>query len=234
MKPRAFVAEFIGTFALIYVGVLVIHHLGNAEAGLIGIALAHGLVIACLASATDATSGGHLNPAVTAAFLLVRRISPATALGYILAQCVGGYAGAFMAMLSVPGNPGSMVAGGTPALGRNVALWQGILVEAVLTFFLVFVIFGTAVDRRGPKMGALFIGLTVTFDIFAGGPLTGAAMNPARWLGPALAGGKLENAAVYWVGPLLGAVAAALVYSIMLQNKEPLAPDAAIRVDPEG
>ncbi len=234
MKPRALIAEFIGTFALIYVGVLSIHHLGGAPAGLIGIALAHGLVIACFASATDATSGGHLNPAVTFAFLLVRRISPGAALGYILAQCAGAFAAAFAAMVCVPGSPVEMIRKGTPALGDGISLGQGILMEAITTFFLVFVIFGTAVDRRGPKMGALFIGLTVTLCIFAIGPFTGAALNPARWFGPALAGGKWDGSLAYIAGPLIGGTIAAFVYAVMLLDKEPLAPDAPVRVDPEG
>src|SRR4051812_37192646 len=111
MKFRALLAEFIGTFSLIFVGVLVIHHLGAAPAGLIGIALAHGLAIACLATATAAVSGGHLNPAVTFGLLLAKRIDPLNAIGYIVAQCLGAIAAGYAAIY-VAGS--DIAAGGTP------------------------------------------------------------------------------------------------------------------------
>jgi len=108
---------------------------------------------------------------------------------------------------------------GTPALGAGVSIGQGLLIETILTFFLVFVIFGTAMDARAPKMGRLFIGLAVTLGILVGGPLTGAAMNPARHLGPALLGGGLSHVWLYWVGPVVGSILAALVYHHVLEEK---------------
>ena len=96
---------------------------------------------------------------------------------------------------------------------------MGLLVEIILTFFLVFVIFGTAIDSRAPQVGALFIGLTVTLDILIGGPITGAAMNPARHLGPALLGGGLQHLWLYWVGPVVGGLIAALGYHHILEKK---------------
>lgn len=231
MKFRALLAEFIGTFSLIFVGVLVIYHLGAASAGLIGIALAHGLAIACLASATAAVSGGHLNPAVTFGLLLARRIDFINAIGYIVAQCLGAIAAGYAAIYVV----GENIAGkGTPALRSDITSAQGIVGEAITTFFLVFVILGTAVDRRAPKMGALFIGLTVTMGIFAIGPLTGAALNPARWLGSGVPGGALGHPEVYILGPALGAAVAAFIYTMFLEDKQPLAPSDPIRVDPQG
>lgn len=228
MKFRALLAEFIGTFALIFVGVLTIHHLKGPDA-LIGIALAHGLTIATLASATAAISGGHLNPAVTFGLLLAKRIDFANAIGYMVAQCVGAIAAGYAAVFVIGGDS-AVAASGTPALSNGVTMTAGIVAEMIATFFLVFVIMGTAVDRRAPKVGALFIGLAVTIGIFAIGPLTGAALNPARWLS-GVAGSSLKDAAVYIIGPLLGAAIAALVYSAFLEDKTSLAPEDPKRVD---
>jgi len=227
LRPRAFVAEFVGTFALIFIGVgsIAMDHLTAGKVGITGIALAHGLTIAAMASATAAVSGGHLNPAVTFAAWLARQTGTANALGYGISQCLGAIAAAALLHVVMPGSVLSAVDVGTPAPGGGINGGQALVIEAVLTFFLVFVIFGTAFDSRAPKVGALFIGLAVTLDIFMGGPLTGAAMNPARWLGPALAGGGgLGNAWIYWLGPLLGAAAAALVYTLVLTEAVADAP----------
>ena len=221
MNFKAYVAEFIGTFALIFVGVgaITIDHITSGGAGLVGIALAHGLTIAVMASATAAVSGGHLNPAVTFGVLLAKKIDLSNAIGYIVSQCLGGIAAAALLKLCIPASALQAVNMGTPALGKGVTTGMGLALEIVLTFFLVFVIFGTAIDRRAPKVGALFIGLTVTLDILMGGPITGAAMNPARHLGPALMGGGLQNIWLYWVAPVAGGIAAALVYHHTLEEK---------------
>jgi len=221
MKLNALVAEFIGTFALIFVGVgaIAANHIVGAP-GLVGIALAHGLTIAVMVSATAAISGGHLNPAVTAGAWVAKKIGTADAVGYILAQCLGGIVAAMLIKLALPAEALSAVSMGTPALGDNITLSQGLVMEMVLTFFLMFAVYGTAMDARAPKVGGLFIGLTVTLDILIGGPVTGAAMNPARHLGPALLGGGLQNMWLYWVGPMVGATLAALVYSTFLEEKQ--------------
>lgn len=234
MKFRALLAELIGTFSLIFVGVLVIHHLGGAPEGLVGIALAHGLAIACLASATGAISGGHLNPSVTFGLLLAKRIDITNAIGYIVAQCVGAILAGYAAIYVSVGQSPELAKLGTPALSKGVSVSQGIIAEAIATFFLVFVILGTAVDRRAPKMGALFIGLTITMGILAIGPITGGALNPARWIGSGFPGGALADPIVYIGGPLLGAAVAALIYTVFLEDKEPLAPSAQVRIDPQG
>jgi aquaporin Z len=167
-------------------------------------------------------SGGHLNPAVTFGALAGRKIDPLNALAYVVAQCAGAIAAAALLHACFPAATLQAVAVGTPVPGPGIGGGQALLIEAVLTFFLVFVVFGTAIDGRAPKVGALFIGLTVTLDIFMGGPLTGAAMNPARWLGPALVGGgTLGNFWIYWIGPALGAAAAALVYTYALAEATP-------------
>lgn len=221
MNVKAYICEFIGTFALIFVGVgsIASDYMTGGAVGLVGIALAHGLTIAVMASATGAISGGHLNPAVTIGALSTGKIDAANAVGYIISQCLGAIAAAATLKVCIPSAALGAVNMGTPALADGVSIGMGLATEFVLTFFLVFVIFGTAIDSRAPKVGALFIGLTVTLDIFMGGPITGAAMNPARHLGPALLGGGLQNLWLYWVGPVAGGLTAALVYHFTLEER---------------
>ena len=222
----AYVAEFIGTGTLIAAGSgSIIHQMSAGGSGLLNIALAHGLAIAVMVSALGAISGGHFNPAVTIALMFGGHITRKRALGYIIAQLAGAVAGAFALVYGFFPDAWQAAQLGTPMLAGNVSGLQGIFIEAVLTFFLLIVINGTAVDRRAPKMGGLFIGLTITMDILFGGPLTGAAMNPARTFGPALAGwlaGASYNPwaghLVYWFGPILGALAAQVIYKRYLSE----------------
>ncbi len=215
------VAEFIGTFTLIFIGVgaIAANHATNGALGLTGIALAHGLAIAVMVSATAATSGGHLNPAVTVGALASGKIRGGTALSYIVAQCLGATFAAFLLKMAMPASWLDAVNMGTPALGDGVTIGQAFVMEVVMTFFLAFVVFGTAIDDRAHKVGGLFIGLTVALDIMAGGPVTGAAMNPARHFGPALMGGGTQNMWLYWVAPITGASLGALVYKHTLWPK---------------
>jgi aquaporin Z len=221
MNAKALIAEFIGTFALIFIGVgaIAARTLAGGSAELDWIALAHGLTIAVMVSATAAISGGHLNPAVTFGAWLAKKIDLKHALGYIIFQCLGAIFAASLLKLAVPINTLQAIGMGTPTLGEGVSPLMGVFMEFILTFFLVFVIFGTAIDLRAPKMGGLFIGLTVTMDILAGGPITGGAMNPARYLGSALMGGGLQYFWLYWIGPLASGAAAALLYHYMLEEK---------------
>jgi len=209
----ALLAEFIGTFTLIFVGVFAIH---NANGDLLLVALAHGLAIAVMVSAFGHVSGGHLNPAVTLGALVGGKIPLADGALYIVAQLLGATVAAFGAASIV--SP-EMVAAGTPVLGEGVSVGAGIALEAILTFFLVTVVFGTGIDGRGPKIGGLAIGLTVALDIMAGGPITGAAMNTARTFGPAVVSGTWDNHIVYWIGPLLGGALAGLIYSRVMEKK---------------
>lgn len=211
------VAEFIGTFALIFIGVGAIYNnQPGAGVGLLGVALAHGLTIAVMVSATGGISGGHLNPAVTFGLLVGGKMKPMDSIAYWIAQLAGGAAAGFL-LVSLFGQNGiSIVAAGTPDLGKDVLLSTGIIIEIVLTFFLVFVVYGSAVDVRAPKIGGLAIGLTVGLDILFGGPLTGASMNPARTFGPALASGHWNNHIVYWIGPMVGGALAGLIYGRFL------------------
>jgi aquaporin Z len=221
---RPLVAEAIGTFALCFVGVLAINvgRLTDAPAGtvtLTTIALAHGFTILVMVAAFGAISGAHFNPAVTFGFVVTRRMTPARGAMYWAAQLLGAFiAGALLVMVF----GAKTVRDGTPGVFEGVEPGAAILLEAVATFFLVLVIFGTAVDERAPKsVFPIAIGLTVALDIMAIGPLTGAAMNPARAFGPALASGAWDNHLVYWVGPLLGSAAAALLQHHFLMGRAP-------------
>jgi len=212
------VAEFIGTFRLIFVGIGAIANMNpplqmatHLPINLLAIAFAHGLAIAVMVAATLHISGGQLNPSVSIALMVTGKITPREGIAYIISQL----AGAVVAAAICRGLFGAdIVRGGTPALAPTTSIAAGIVIEAILTFLLVFVIFGTGVDSRGRGAGTgLAIGLTVTLDILFGGPLTGAAMNPARTFGPALVGNFWPAHYVYWIGPIAGAVLAGLVYN---------------------
>lgn len=217
---KAALAELIGAFTLIFVGAgsIMADALLGGKIGLTGIAFAHGLAIATMVAAAGHLSGGHFNPAVTTAFMATGRLPTGTGLLYIAAQLIGASLAAFFLGASFPEAVRKATLLGTPALGGGISAGTGIIVEAILTFFLVYVIFGTAVDARGPRAaGGLFIGLVIVMDILGGGALTGAAMNPARAFGPALFAGAWANQLVYWIGPLLGGVLAGWLYHVVYQ-----------------
>lgn len=213
----ALIAEAVGTFFFFFVGagsIVLGDYLvaaGGSGIGLLEVALAHGLALAVLASALGAISGAHFNPAVTLGVWIMGRIPAPRAVAYLVAQLLGAAAAGF-ALRWAFADVWQASAIGTPALGPGVSELSGVAIEAVLTALLVLVVIGTAVDARAPRLGGLAIGLAVTADILVGGPLTGAAMNPARWFGPAVAAGAFDHWWVWWIGPLAGAVVAALVY----------------------
>jgi MIP family channel proteins len=212
-KLRPCIAEFIGTFALIFVGIGAIKTAGH---DVLGVALAHGLTIAAFASATMHISGGHLNPAVTFGLFCGGQMTILDAIRYWISQLLGGFVAAIIC-LGLFGR--EVVITGTPQLAINLNGPQGVLVEAILTFFLVFVVYGTAVDERGRRVAGFAIGSTITLDILFGGPLTGAAMNPARVFGPALAANFWHDHYVYWLGPLIGGALAGLLYPLFIERK---------------
>lgn len=227
-RPQKLVAEFVGTFALIFMGVgsicadQFIKASGNPSGlGLLGIAAAHGLAIAIMVTAVGHISGGHLNPAVTIGFWVTRRLSTFDTLLYWVAQLAGGAAAAYLLRVVVAEDTWRAVSLGTPDLAHDLTRMNGMIIEAVLSFFLVFVVFATAVDDRGAfnKIAGFAIGLTITMDALMGGPLTGAAMNPARAFGPALAAHHWTNHGVYWVGPLAGGVVAGWLYNSLFLRK---------------
>lgn len=205
---RRGVAEFVGTFALIFVGA------GSALYGnLVVAAFANGLVIAVMVSSVGHISGGHFNPSVTLGFLVTRRISTALACFYWAVQFGAATLAALLLRWVLP--PDSLHLG-VPAL-TSISAGKGVAIEAVLTFFLVWVIFATAVDPRGAfkQIAALAIGFTITLDILMGGGLTGGAMNPARAFGPQLVDGSWSDGWVWYLGPGCGAVIAAVLFELL-------------------
>jgi MIP family channel proteins len=213
---NAIVAEALGTFLFFFVGIGAGMLTGSPRFGgdLVTVALAHGLVLLVLVSSLGAISGGHFNPAVTFGLWVANRIDGRRASSYVIAQLLGALVAAWLAGY-VFGGTGVSVVTGTPALAPDVDVLRGIVIEAVLTAVLLVAVFGTAVDPRAPKIGGIAIGLAVGADILMGGPLTGAAMNPARWLGPAVVSGVYDNAVVWTLGPLLGALLVAIVWRFL-------------------
>jgi MIP family channel proteins len=174
------------------------------------------LTIAVFVSATLHISGGQLNPAVTFGVLCGGHITLATAIRHWISQLLGAFSAALIC-LGLFGR--DVVVTGTPQLAINLSPAQGILVEGILTFFLVFVVYGTAVDARGRGLAGFAIGATITLDILFAGPLTGGAINPARVFGPALAANFWKAHYVYWLGPMLGGMLAGLVYRVFMEQK---------------
>lgn len=205
MNTKSLTAEFIGTFALIFIG-------AGAGAlgvgGLVGVALAHGLVIVGFAYAYGHISGTHVNPAITFGLWVAGEIPLAKAAGYWVAQFAGATAAA-AALRFVLGAESGL---GATLLAPGVTVAQGIAVEAILTFFLANAVFNAAVSGKAGNLAGVAIGLTLTFAILMGGPLTGASLNPARTFGPALLTGNLSQLWIYFAGPLAGAAGAALLY----------------------
>ena len=224
---KAAVAEFVATFALIFIGAgaVITSSAGNLD--LVGVALAHGLVLAIMVSITGHISGGLVNPAVTIALWTSGKISTQRGAVLIVVQMVAAVVGALLVRYCFGAAAFDAGGAGAPALGPGVSVGTGIVIEAILTFFLVFAVFGTAVDDKGPwnKTAGFTIGLVIAFDIMAFGPLTGAAMNPARWFGPALVGGLWDNSVVWIVGPIAGAIIAGVLYTtVLLRGREPSTP----------
>lgn len=224
---RKAIAEFVGAFTLIFIGAGAIIVTGGGD--LLLIALAHGLAIGVMVSALARISGGHFNPAVTLGALAGRQITVRLALVYWAFQLLGALVAAlalfaiFPSSVWQPSHLGTPALGTTPGLSWNVSVATGILVEAVLTFLLVFVVYGTGMDPKGTfnAVGGFAIGFTISVDIMMGGPLTGAAMNPARWFGPAVVSQFFDNWYVYWIGPFVGAVLAGVLYSRVFLDKNP-------------
>ena len=218
-------AEFIGTFALIFVGA------GSVAFArtLTDIALAHGLVIAVFVSAFGFISGGHFNPAVTLGFLVTKRIAPMLAVWYWIVQFGGAAIAALLLKWVLPTAIENQAHLGAPSLGGGITSGGAVVVEAVLTFFLVIVVFATAVDPRGAfkQIAGLAIGFTIAAGVLMAYGLTGGAMNPARAFGPQLASNHWSHFWVWYIGPFAGAVIAASLYELLYlrpSRPEPVGP----------
>jgi aquaporin Z len=220
MNTRAVVSEFIGTFALIFIG-------AGAGAlgvgGLVGVALAHGLVIVAFAYAYGHISGTVINPAATIGLWIGKQLDLVTAVSFIAAQFLGGLLGAFTLSYILGGTDTGL---GATVLADGVNPIQGFFLEAILTFFLMNSIYHAAISGKAGSFAPLAIGFTLVFCILMGGPLTGASLNPARTFGPAVVTGNFSDIWVYFAGPIVGAVLAALLYTYVLNIEPPPAPAA--------
>jgi aquaporin Z len=222
---RRGVLEFVGVFALVFVAA------GGAAYARspMDLAFANGLVIAVMVSAAGPISGGHINPAVTIGFLVTKRIAPMLAVVYWVAQFGGAILAALLLKWVLPNSAESAAGLGAPALGSGIGSGAAVVIEAVLTFFLVWVVFATAVDPRGTfrQIAGLAIGFTIAFDVLMAYGLTGGAMNPARAFGPQLAGNHWSHFWVWYIGPLAGGVIAASLYELLYlrpPRPEPVGP----------
>ena len=218
---RALLAEACGTFWFFFIGAGAVITAAISDGTLLNIALAHGIALAVAVSAFGAVSGGHFNPAVTFALAIAGRHPWARVPTYWAAQLFGGVLAGFAlryvfdyAIAAV-----DKTHLGTPAL-TTITPPVGIVIEALLTVFLVWAVYGTAVSPLAPRIAGFGIGLTVMTDILLGGPLTGAAMNPARWFATAVPAGFYDNWYVYWIGPLLGAAIGGLSIRLLFTPPE--------------
>jgi len=217
---RQMVAEAVGTFFLVFPGVGAAMLAGvpglHASPSLLEIALANGLGLGVGISATMAISGGALNPSVSIGLWALGKLKPLQTLLYIIAEVAGATLAALLLHWLIPG---AAVGAGTPQPGAGVGAVDAAGLEAVLTFLLMMAVLTTAVDAQAPRIAGFGVGLVVVFDVLVAGPLTGAAMNPARALGPELVSGVWSAAWAYWVGPVAGALAAALIYRYFLRSE---------------
>jgi aquaporin Z len=210
---RRLAAEALGTFGFVFVGAAVVVVNGgfpNSGIGLLGIALAHAVVLSVMVTAT-----------MTIGLLATRRIDPVSAAAYIVTQLAAACVAAFLVKLMLPPTAVRNAMLGVPVIASSVTLQQAIGLELVLTFFLVSAVFGTAVSPDAPRVAGFGIGLVLLFDILVGGPLTGAAMNPARAFGPAAVSGEWVGHLVYWIGPIAGGLLAAVVWEYLLLPRTP-------------
>ncbi len=222
---RRLAAELVGTFGFVFVGAgsaVGTQALGITDPGsaLVIAALANGLGLAVAISATMGISGGAINPAVALALFFAKKLPGRDVVPYMLAEVAGAVLAALVLVATLPSALGKAVNWGSPSLGQGVGVWQGILLELVMTAFLLVAVFGTAVSPRAPKIGGFGIGIAVLTDVLVGGPFTGAAMNPARAIGPMLAGSFFPSYwYIYWVGPLVASLIIGGLYRFSPDNR---------------
>lgn len=208
------VTEFIGTFALVFAGTgAIINDASTGKLGQIGIAMSFGLVVAVLVYSLGHISKAHFNPAVTIGFASVGRFEKNQVLPYITAQ-IGGAIAASALLFIMFGSSGNL--GATLPSGPWM---QSFILEIVMTFFLMLVIISVATDTRvKPEVSGIAIGGTVALDALFGGPISGASMNPARSLGPAIIGGIFEYQWIYLVAPVIGSLIAVVIYEYIRKS----------------
>jgi len=218
LKYRPLLAEFLGTAMFVFIGAgsVVANAVTNGGVTSLGIALAHGVGMSVLISSLMHYSGAHFNPAVSLGVFVAGKIDAKTLGRYVVAQLVGGIVGAALVRLLFNAASVRAVTVGAPRLSLTISFVQAIGLEALLTFFLVSAVFGTAISSHAPKIGGFGIGLAIFVSALVAGGLTGAALNPARAFGPALIAWTFHAQAVYWIGPAIGGAAAGLVWKLFL------------------
>lgn len=229
--PRKLLAEVVGTFAIVFIAAGSIcaqeylRAAGAGGGGLVAQALAYGFVTAVMMAALSQVSGGHFNPAITIGFWVTKRLGTLQSIFYCVAQLLGAAAAAYLLAALLPEPTWRPVALGSTSLASDFTRMQGMLIEGVASFFLVFVFFACAVENSAAlrKWGAFAVGMAISMDVFLAQPFTGASMNPARTFGPALAAHHWINHGVYWIGPLLGGVIGAVVYDRVFAEEHPSA-----------
>jgi len=213
LRPRALLAEFVGTTLLVFVAMMTTSMaqvgFGDIAAGNLLIpALGHACILTGLVYALGHVSGCHINPAVTLSLSAIGKFSPRQVPPYLVAQIAGGLLGALLHAWTWPLGPGTAMT--LPAVG--VSAGQALLLEAVMTFVLVSVVIAVAVSGKAPAAAAgAAIGATLGALILVGGAITGASMNPARSLGPAIVNWHFDSHWIYWLGPIVGGLAAGIV-----------------------
>ncbi|MGC2329858.1 MAG: aquaporin [Candidatus Acidiferrales bacterium] len=230
--PQRLAAEFIGTFVVLFIAAGAIctdqylRAAGQPGAGPLGCALAYGLATGVMVGALGHISGGHLNPAVTIGYWVTKRLGTIESLSYGIAQLLGAALGAYLLSLILPESIWRPVSLGAPDLASDFTRLHGMALEAALTFVVVLVQFATIVDTGGAfrYVAGLAVGLAVTIGYLVGAPFSGAAMNPARAFGPALAltPNHWQNHGIYWVGPLFGGVLAGVIYDRVFLRNQPI------------
>jgi MIP family channel proteins len=230
---RRSLAEFIGTFMLVFVSAGAIASAGltgDVSPSLLVVAFAYGLVVAVMVSAVGHISGGHFNPAVTLAFFVTRRLAVPLTIAYLVVQLAAAAGAALLIRWVFPGDSAEGVGYGSPAIDPGIEVAEALVVEALLTFFLVWVVFATLADIRGTfkAVAGLAIGLTIVFDVLIGGPLTGAMMNPARAFGPQLVDGSWDDFWIWYAGPILGGAIAGLLYELVYLRPHEPAPAGVV------
>ncbi|MFO0794571.1 MAG: aquaporin [Candidatus Brocadiaceae bacterium] len=223
---KKYMAEFVGTFALVFIAAgsvcadFYLRQSGGQGLGLLGISIAFGVVVSAVIYATSYVSGSHVNPAVTISFWITKRMDPNTAIMYIISQIAGATV-AGLALKTLFPDAAKTVYLGTCMLAPGVSIGRGILMEFIISFLLIFTIYGTLVDRRAPAgFAGLAIGLVVLFGSMIGGTISGGAMNPVRVFGPAIASGQFTHHYVWWTGPILGGILGGIVYDKLFAERK--------------
>ncbi len=228
MGRQAYIAEFIGTFALVFFGsvsvtiFLPVLGLSSPAASFLGIAFAHGIILMVMVYAIGSISGCHINPAITITSVALRKLEVDDGIAYLVAQILGATLAAGVHALILPGN-GALTKYGLPLPSLVISNSDGVatVVELIITFFLMLSVYAVLYTDRVPAgASGLLIGMTLAADILIAGPLTGAAANPARWLGPAVISNTYQSFWVYWVGPIIGALLAGFISQYLLTAKK--------------